>query len=74
VKLALFVGGWLRKALSNKRLGRFCASQGGANRAKLALFGFALSRGTKCPFLLKSLFYMSLCAFDFFGNWLCFFK
>jgi len=78
-KLALFgfafgFGGWLCKAFSTKRLWRFCAAKGGANRAKLALFGFALSRATKCPSGRKLLLYISLCAFDFFKNWLCFFK
>jgi len=67
-------GGWLRKALLQKRLGRFCASRGGANRGKLALFGFALSRETKCPIGRKFLLCITLGAFDFFGNWLCFFK
>jgi len=79
VKLGLFgfvfgFGGWLRNSLSKKRLGRFFAWQGGANRAKLALFGFALSGKTKCPIGRKFLLYILLCAFDFSGNWLCFFK
>jgi len=79
VKLGLFgfvfgFGGWLRKSLLTIRLGRFFAWRGGANRAKLALFGFALSRATKCPIGRKLLFYMMLWAFDFFKNWLCFFK
>jgi len=79
VKLGLFgfvfgFGGWLCKFFSGKRLGRFCAWRGGDFCAKLALFGFALSRGTKCPIGRKLLFYMMLWAFDFFKNWLCFFK
>ena len=67
-------GGWLRKSLLTKRLGRFFAGRGGANRAKLALFGFALSCVTRCPIGRKLLFYIVLEAFDFFGNWLCFFR
>jgi hypothetical protein len=67
-------GGWLRNSLLKKRLGRFWACQGGANPEKLALFGFALSRETRCPNGRKSLFYMMLGAFDFLKNWLCFFK
>ena len=79
VKLALFgfvfgFGGWLCKALRTKRLGRFCAWRGGVNRAKLALFGFALFCASKYLFGRKFLFYILLCAFDFFGNWVRFFK
>jgi len=79
LKLGLFgfafgFGGWLRNSLLTKRLGRFFAARGGVNRAKLALFGFALSRVTKCPIGRNSFCYIVLCAFDFCGNWLCFFK
>jgi len=67
-------GGWLRKALLTKRLGRFCAWRGGVFGWKLALFGFALSRATRCPIGRNVLLHIDLCAFDFSKNWLCFFK
>ena len=79
VKLGLFgfafgFGGWLGKSISGKRLGRFFAAWGGANRSKLGSFGFVLSRGTKCPIGRKFLLYLLLCAFDFSKNWVRFFK
>jgi len=64
----------LRKPLLEKRLERFCALRRGVFGGKLALFGFALSRETRCPIGCKSFLYMLLCTFDFSGNWLCFFK